>query len=35
MKPFNLEKALTGHPVVTRDGRQVLATVSLEPPDDA
>jgi hypothetical protein len=24
MKPFDLEKALAGQPVVTRDGRKVL-----------
>ncbi len=24
MKPFNLEKALAGEPVVTRDGRKVI-----------
>jgi|SRR6478752_9365268 len=24
MKPFDLEKALAGHPLVTRDGRKVL-----------
>lgn len=32
MKPFNLEQALAGAPVVTRDGRKVLKVVDMESP---
>lgn len=32
MKPFDLEKALAGEPVVTRDGREVFGIVRLKNP---
>lgn len=35
MKPFNLEKALTGEPVVTRDGRPVYDLHHLEHSNNA
>lgn len=34
MKPFNLEKALAGDPVVTRDGRKVTEIVLLNTAND-
>lgn len=34
MKPFNLEQALKGKPVVTRDGRKVIKVEIYETPKD-
>ena len=34
MKPFNLESALAGHPVKTRDGRPVTQLVEFELSDN-
>ena len=34
MKPFDLEKALAGEPVVTRDGRPVTQVTKFDAPND-